>query len=328
LAKEWRWGLRVATDARFGGGHVARSAALAAALGGRVHLFVDPAARPSDALDPFSCTAEASCAGFASLLAALPELDGVVIDSPAIADADVAAIAARAWTAAFRDGAPNGSEQLAIDLSPGAKDGAWRLGGPAWAPLAPLFAVAHEHALRDQRAAGAPLRVLVAFGARDSTNRTGLVVDALRQLGRSFVATVVLGAAFDSRDGVDSIAARHGDFRVVTSPTDMSTLYLAHDLAIGAPGVSQYERACCGLPTILIAQNQRQEPLAEAWAAKGCALLAAPTTEAIVAGVETLLADDSKRRALHDAALTTVDGAGAERLAAALEARLGEAPRS
>ena len=325
MAKQRRWALRVATDRRFGRGHIARSAALAACLGERVQVFVDPNAGIPDAFDAFRCTAEESADSIGRLLAA--DYDGGIIDSPAVAEAEIAILARREWTVVFRDGAPNGPEQLAIDLSPGARDGARRLGGPAWAPLAPHFAAAHREALRGRRATGGTPQILVAFGARDSTNRTGLVVDALRLLGRPFAATVVLGKAFDNRGAVEPIAARHRDFEVITSPSDMSALYLAHDLAVGAPGVSQYERACCGLPTVLVAQNERQVPLAEAWAAKGCALLAAPTTDAIAAEVKALLAGDSKRRALRDAALATVDGAGAERLAAALEACLGETPR-
>ena len=35
-----------------------------------------------------------------------------------------------------------------------------------------------------------------------------------------------------------------------------------HDAAVGAPGMSQFERTARGLPTLLIAQNTQQVPLA------------------------------------------------------------------
>jgi hypothetical protein len=297
-------------------------------LPGDVRLFLDPGAPPPRALERYPSQAEADTSSVGLLCAALGGVvDIAVIDSPDIGEAEIAVVAGRAWTAVFRDGAPAGAEQLAIDLSPGTADGGRRLGGPAWTPLAPRFAEAHEHASRNEPGGGSPLRILVAFGARDSANSTGMAVEALVGHERSFLATVVLGAAFADRAAVEAAAGRDERLTIVTDSSDMSALYLSHDLAVGAPGVSQYERACCGLPTLLVAQNQRQVALAEAWTAAGCAAAAPAAAPALRAGLDALAGNRQRLEALRNAALRAVDGRGAERLAAALLARASQAGR-
>jgi hypothetical protein len=50
-------------------------------------------------------------------------------------------------------------------------------------------------------------------------------------------------------------------------------------------------------------------------------LVAAAAADAVAAGLKALVGNRATRRALREAALATVDGRGAERLAAALAAR-------
>ncbi len=65
--------------------------------------------------------------------------------------------------------------------------------------------------------------------------------------------------------------------RMKTWPTQYGTF----DIAIGAPGVSQFERACCGLPSILVAQSERQEHLVRAWGETGAVLSCGSDEKAI-----------------------------------------------
>jgi spore coat polysaccharide biosynthesis predicted glycosyltransferase SpsG len=102
----------------------------------------------------------------------------------------------------------------------------------------------------------------------------------------------------------------------------MTAIYKQTDLAIGAPGVSQFERACCGVPTILIAQNERQEALCGAWAATGAAMQCGPKPANVAAALKRLVSDSTEVRTMRERGLSVVDGQGAARLAAALKARL------
>lgn len=317
-----RWGLRVATDERFGAGHIARAAALAAALPGEVAVFVDPGAAPPAALGRYACTKEASVDSAHMLAeAARDRLDAAIVDSPVVADAELARVAARVWTAAFRDGVTPGSEQLAIDLSPGAVDSERVLCGPGWAPLAPHFADAHDEARRIRSDVPRTPRLLVAFGARDSVNRTGLVAASLALLPRPPATTIVRGRSFEHAAALERTVAGRPDVVQITDPGDMIALYLSHDLAAGAPGVSQYERACCGLPALLVPQNDNQGPLAVAWAAQGSARAAAPAVDALAEQLAALIEDATARESMCAAALAAVDGRGAQRLADALARR-------
>jgi len=314
-----RWGLRIATDLRFGAGHVARCAALARALPGLVEIFVDPASPTPGSLADFRCTAEASIEGSDRLLAAARGELAAIFDSPAVRATAIEAAAESAWTAAFRDGPPYGPEHVSIDCSPSAQGGARLLGGPTWMPLDPGLAAARKGARRAKRNMAAACRVLVAFGARDSADRTGTAAEVLMRLRAD--ATIVLGRAYLGRDQIETLCARSPALRIVSDPADMLALYLSHDLAIGAPGVSQYERACCALPAILVAQNEQQVPLAAAWVARGCAVSAPATIDGLADAVQCLLDDGARRAALGAAAFDIVDGRGGERLAAALAER-------
>jgi len=315
-----KWNFRVATDPRFGAGHVARSAALARAFGGGVAIFIDPGSGAPEPLAAFRCSTESATDQTGLFLRSVRAgSSAAIFDSPVIPEAVIAEAAGYTWTAAFRDGPPYGAEHVSVDLSPGALDAERVLGGPAWAPLAPDLAGAHEAARRATHDPSAEPRVLVAFGARDSVNRTGLVLTALQR--HRLPVTVVLGRAFEDRRSIEAACERSPAIRVAVDPKSMIDLYLSHDLAIGAPGVSQFERACCGLPTILVPQNERQVPLAAAWERRGCALAAPPTLDGVARALDLLLTNDAKRRSLRAAALDAVDGRGAARLAAALTER-------
>jgi RimJ/RimL family protein N-acetyltransferase len=106
----------------------------------------------------------------------------------------------------------------------------------------------------------------------------------------------------------------------------MAELMAAADLAIGAGGVTTWERCCLGLPAIAwpVAANQRRQ-LDEA-AEHG--LLFAPATapvtcEAVAGWLATLAASPALRRAYSRAGRALVDGRGADRVARLLAALHG-----
>ncbi|MGH7004725.1 MAG: hypothetical protein ACREIP_12320 [Alphaproteobacteria bacterium] len=224
------------------------------------------------------------------------------------------------FTVAFRDGQPYGPEQIAIDPNPGAPKSPTALTGPSYAALPSSFAQRHART-RSREVAKTP-EILVAFGARDSANRTVMALDALARLLPRCRVTVVLGrhaihgAAVTERVRTIAGAILHADIAA------MDELYSAFDLAVGAPGVSQFERACCGLPSVLVAQNEIQEPLCRAWAEVGAAIAERPDVDMIAETVDGLLSDLPKLAAMRKRCLDLVDGKGAERIAQVLKQRV------
>src|SRR5262245_28215405 len=117
-----RVGFRVATDPRFGAGHLARCRAVAQTLDLNATLFADSAPLPGAERDHWAeivseDSAESASATIEAFL--LGRIDVAVIDSYAVDSEAVMALTRAGRTVAFRDGPPYGPEWLTIDCGPG-----------------------------------------------------------------------------------------------------------------------------------------------------------------------------------------------------------------
>ena len=104
-------------------------------------------------------------------------------------------------------------------------------------------------------------------------------------------------------------------------PPNMAALVTAADLAIGAAGVSAYERAVLGLPTILVTAADNQKGVCRMMATAGAAVDAGCVDEQFPHRLKSLaaeiLSDGVARRRMAEAAASLVDGRGPMRLFAA-----------
>jgi len=325
------WGFRIATDPSFGGGHVARAVALAGGMaagsGDQVVFFTDPANE---------CPAAVSAAGIRCRAEAAPEaiveiceagrrgdIGAIICDSYAVPETAVGKLAGELPVAVFRDGGRRGPEHTSIDIHPGAEGLPGVIAGPEFAPLDPAFGRANAICAR-----GAAIdetkqpRVLIAFGLRDSSGMAGNALEALLEYRPALSLTVATSAQSPTFDRLAALAARSPAVRLVADAPDMVPLYAGADIAVGAPGGSQFERACCGLPTVLLAQSERQRPLVAAWAASAAARHA-QRPEDLPAQIAGLLENKDVVSQMSRRASGLVDGRGALRLAAALRERVG-----
>jgi spore coat polysaccharide biosynthesis predicted glycosyltransferase SpsG len=318
-----RFGFRVATDPRFGAGHLARCRSVAQALGEPVTLFADPGEPPGNERENWTriVLEEApEYAAKATWALSLGQIDALVFDSYALDVGTVADAAAVGATIAFRDDPSYGPERITIDCNPGAVPSASTLAGPCYMPLAPTFSDMHKQARRAERRSLSKLAI--AFGARDSSNTTAIALDAVARLSDKPQTAVALSTSALHADMVSRKIENLPWVERFPDQNAMSELYRCYDLAIGSPGVSQFERACCGVPTILLPQNDRQRPLAAAWAQTGAAICCEPEPDAL-AKVLTVLMNDQKRISdMRECGLNLVDGEGAKRLADELKVRL------
>lgn len=194
------------------------------------------------------------------------------------------------------------------------------LTGADFAPLHPRFRTACL-ADRKTRIEGAPLKVLVSMGATDPGDVSRRVLKEIDASDLSLSVTVVLGSAAPHRDGIRALCRKmRQPAELLVGVEDMASLYGQHDIAVGAPGVSALERACVGLPTLLVmtADNQLHvgRALAEAGAAVtlGQADVLAPG--AITAALSELAGNTDARDAMTRQGCALVDGLGAARIAA------------
>jgi UDP-2,4-diacetamido-2,4,6-trideoxy-beta-L-altropyranose hydrolase len=180
--------------------------------------------------------------------------------------------------------------------------------GPDYAQLHPLVPPRTE--LR---------RVLVFFGGVDPANLTGRALEALLAPELAPLAVdVVLGLQSPHRQAVAELVARRPHTTLHDPLPSLAGLISRADLAIGAGGATTWERACLGLPSLVVAIADNQLPFAVALDHVGAIQLlgdaASVTAEQIDQALLTALAGPWPLACGHG----LTDGWGAARVATAL----------
>ncbi|MEI7429422.1 MAG: UDP-2,4-diacetamido-2,4,6-trideoxy-beta-L-altropyranose hydrolase, partial [Betaproteobacteria bacterium] len=100
-------------------------------------------------------------------------------------------------------------------------------------------------------------RVLVYFGGSDDQNITGLAIEALseREL-RKLDVDVVIGANYQHRERLVSQVNQRPKTIIYGPRLHLADLMAQADLAIGAGGVTNWERMCLGLPSLVIMMSK------------------------------------------------------------------------
>jgi spore coat polysaccharide biosynthesis predicted glycosyltransferase SpsG len=306
--------IRVSTRREVGRGHVARCEAVRSHLPLPVTWFVDPRCDVHPALrsgDLLEVEAEPSSLGAVRARAAT--FRAAMVDSYALSLADIADLSASVPTLAFVDAPPYPAADIVVSPRLDMETSGRIRSGAAYLPVAAAFGSWRACAGRDPVAG--TKRILVAFGGVDTFNRTGLAIAALESSKAGFEITCALSPTAPHYREVAAQLARLPGTRFADPEQPLVEAYATNDMAIGAPGVSQAERAYCGLPTLLVPQNETQAPLATAWAARNAAIVAAASIEAVTVGIKALAGSSAQRTAIRAAGLALVDGRGAARIA-------------
>ena len=183
--------------------------------------------------------------------------------------------------------------------------------GPHYALLGPEYALLHplvppRTELR---------RVLVFFGGVDPDNCTGEAIKALMAPELAYLAVdVVLGLQCPHRQEVETLVAKRPRTTLHGPQPSLAGLIARADLAIGAGGATTWERACLGLPSVVVPIAVNQLPFSEALAAAGLIYLLpdlADLAGKLAAIAPHLLAQSKKCHGL-------TDGWGAQRLSTTL----------
>ncbi|WP_395017684.1 UDP-2,4-diacetamido-2,4,6-trideoxy-beta-L-altropyranose hydrolase [Dongia sp.] len=198
--------------------------------------------------------------------------------------------------------------------------------GPENAVLRAQFSSVRSRARARIAGQGKIERVLIAFGGTDPANGTGIALAALASTDIPRI-DVMLGAKATHLDAVrQQSAGMGGRVQLMLDVAEVAETLAKADLVIGAPGTGTWERACLGLPSLLLGIAPNQKLNAETVAARGaalvCGFLPADTEDQVVAGLrlqlDRLRNDPELYLLMHQAALALSDGRGALRLAAAI----------
>ena len=195
----------------------------------------------------------------------------------------------------------------------GLRPGCARLVGPRYALLRPEFAAAR----RGMKQRDGRLRCLFVFmGGVDRDGYTSRVLDAAALLGDALEQIdVLIGGANPQGDQVAARCARDSRLRLYRDVDNPAPLMGTADFAVGAGGTATWERACVGLPALILISAPNQRQVAEAMAAAGAALAlpgSEATPEAIAEQLKHLMPEQLRAMSKRSAAI--VDGRGVERV--------------
>jgi UDP-2,4-diacetamido-2,4,6-trideoxy-beta-L-altropyranose hydrolase len=224
---------------------------------------------------------------------------------------------------------------LLLDQTLGRSESAYRklvpercslLLGTPYALLRPQFAKAREHVLQNRRNRRGVGRILISLGATDPDNVTGKVVAAIASQDRAVKVNVIVGASSAHVVPLERLVKSlpTGSTMTVNPSVDaMIDLVGNADLAIGAGGVSAWERCCLGLPSLLLvlADNQKDNVQALVNAGAACGVTADGNDldcAGVAVALETIQQDADRLAEMSSAAARVCDGRGAERVVEAL----------
>lgn len=166
-------------------------------------------------------------------------------------------------------------------------------------------------------------RVLVTMGGSDPENVAARVTEALRLVKVSDLeATVVVGGS--SPHVLQQ--QHHSKIRVVKDITNIGEWMAWADAGVSSAGTTCWELCLLGLPSLLIDVADNQRAVAQELGRRQCAIHFGSTRDfdarQLAARLESLLRSQETRRVISSRSRRLVDGLGAKRIVAAMQAGL------
>lgn len=166
--------------------------------------------------------------------------------------------------------------------------------------------------------------IVLSLGGSDPRHFTYKVLKGLCAVKSKLTIHVVLGPAFKARNADDkvlhSIAGSKTANKNITLYHDtrnFADIISGSDLAIVSGGITLYETACIGVPSIIVCQTSEQNRTAEEFEKMGISINCGYRNikqKEITETVNMLMYDYEKRKNMAKRGKTLVDGKGAERI--------------
>ena len=194
------------------------------------------------------------------------------------------------------------------------------LTGPKFALLRPAFSGLRTAAL-SRAVPDLPARLFVSFGLSDIDAIAARATTLARRLAPDIQIDVALASNAKSVSVLKTMSQFDDNLTVRMDAENVAELIAAADFAIGAGGVSTWERCCLGCPTLAVIVADNQRPMIQQMAADGILLAADLKDPAFERSFLTALKvglTQSVRKKLKAASSSLCDGLGASRTAEAI----------
>lgn len=106
-------------------------------------------------------------------------------------------------------------------------------------------------------------KLLVTFGGSDPFGLTFKAIAALSKKRLDFEITVVIGTLFDECERLERLLYEKKGFVLQKDVKNMAHLMYEADLCLTSFGITCYESACCGVPTIIVSPTSYHNELAK-----------------------------------------------------------------
>ena len=187
------------------------------------------------------------------------------------------------------------------------------LAGSTYALLDAKFSEYHSLTV-NKRISNTNHRLLVSMGGIDKSNATLKVLEALSLKKNKIDTTVLLNQKAPHFNSVASFCKKHEAWiKHIPFSENMAELMFQHTLAVGAPGFTSWERACMGLPSLIIPLAKNQFQICKNLVGAGCAISLPEEgiTDKLQHGIEEILENFNVMRRNS---LEICDGMGCRRV--------------
>jgi spore coat polysaccharide biosynthesis predicted glycosyltransferase SpsG len=199
--------------------------------------------------------------------------------------------------------------------------------GWEWVLLRKEFARAEDYRLEDEKSH--PL-LLITMGGSDPYLLTCRAVTAIDALKGDFDVSLLLGPGFKGLEELEALLAEaNRKYIIIDNEKEPWRLFGRADLAVASFGVTAYELAAAGVPSILLGISEDHVRSASSFDKAGIAfnlgLYSAVSDKSIRQAVGSLLADQPLRRQMAARARQLLDGRGAGRIAELIYRKVSQA---
>lgn len=169
-----------------------------------------------------------------------------------------------------------------------------------------------------------PSRLFVSVGAQDTDNAISTILDGLEIADLKLNVDIAIANDAPHLDKIEIKSVQHAqNITLHIGKTDLSQLMSRADFAIGAAGVTSWERCCLGLPTILVSLYPNQQDVAANLERAGAVYRIERdefTSTSIAEALHHMVHDHAARIDIAQNAGKITDGLGSNRIASALAA--------